>query len=330
MSHPNELPQMCGERGFLNLHRLSLRTPQLHAKLSRRWRRKPRNRSKRHSVVALSASGNIPQRTMKLSMLAIPRWDFLQIKPLLKRTGVHVKPHFLTKTIQSARSNILREKHKWGENHFKDPGLRPTNKMHVLPENYSLGGDSPFPSPLATSWTGCYPTSPMDIDSPISNCFSPMDVDEPPAMPMDRCTCPNLSPESYPLTDCDDPVPRSLSLQAWENWDSDDIIEKRDIYEQKWGLLQATPLRFLLKKRHVPWPILKNGIEASVAWFLFDGNMTITQKKRAIRRNLLIFHPDKVTQWISKCAPQDWEEIMECAQNIGRELIEHLAKLCPT
>ncbi|KAK6992056.1 hypothetical protein R3P38DRAFT_3227077 [Favolaschia claudopus] len=139
----------------------------------------------------------------------------------------------------------------------------------------------------------------MDIDSPISNCFSPMDVDEPPAMPMDRCTCPNLSPESYPLTDCDDPVPRSLSLQAWENWDSDNIIEKRDIYEQKWGLLQATPLRFLLEKRHVPWPILKNRIEASVAWFLFDGNMTITQKKRAIRRNLLIFHPDKVTQWIT-------------------------------
>ncbi|KAK6988808.1 hypothetical protein R3P38DRAFT_2804273 [Favolaschia claudopus] len=181
--------------------------------------------------------------------------------------------------------------------------------MHVLPENYGLGRDSPFPSPLETSWTGCYPTSPMDIDSPISNCFSPMDVDEP---------------------HCDDPVPRSLSLQAWENWDSDSIIEKRDIYEQKWGLLQATPLRFLLEKRHVPWPILKNGIEASVAGFLFHRNMTDTQKKRVIRRNLLIFHPDKVTQWISKCVPQDWEEIMECAQDIGRELIEHLAKLCPT
>ncbi|KAK7015746.1 hypothetical protein R3P38DRAFT_2786678 [Favolaschia claudopus] len=48
--------------------------------------------------------------------------------------------------------------------------------MHVLPEKYGLG---PFPYPLETSWTGCYPTSPMDIDSPISNCFSPMDIDEP-------------------------------------------------------------------------------------------------------------------------------------------------------
>ncbi|KAK6966861.1 hypothetical protein R3P38DRAFT_2815708 [Favolaschia claudopus] len=42
MSHPNELPQMCGERGFLSFIDSLCAQPQLHAKLSRRWRRKPR------------------------------------------------------------------------------------------------------------------------------------------------------------------------------------------------------------------------------------------------------------------------------------------------
>ena len=124
-------------------------------------------------------------------------------------------------------------------------------------------------------------------------------------------------------------------LQAWKHdWeisakDADTPEKKRNIYEQKWRLLDSKHQLFPLEFRHIPWPVLhlaerpEDIDQEGVEHFVFGSSVGIDRRRKA-KKALRLWHLDKLDRVIRRVVPAHRGDVESAANSICTILTNNL------